>query len=87
LTLPTAGSHDLARMHISHTQDKRNAKTDEEAQTELKKFPQIIAGIKRDWPGKGPIRIMFQDKARFGRMERIHRRLVITRLCHGSEVN
>jgi transposase len=33
-----------------------------------KKFPQIIAEIKRDWPGQGPIGIMFQDEARFGRI-------------------
>jgi transposase len=33
-----------------------------------KKFPQIIAEIMRDWPGQGPIRIMFQDEARFGRI-------------------
>jgi transposase len=33
-----------------------------------KKFPELISGIDRDWPGTGPIRLMFQDEARFGRI-------------------
>ena len=33
-----------------------------------KKFPELIAGIERDWSKEGPIRVMFQDEARFGRI-------------------
>lgn len=33
-----------------------------------KKFPELIARIDREWPGEGPIRVMFQDEARFGRI-------------------
>jgi transposase len=33
-----------------------------------KKFPEIIAEIDQQWPGQGPIRIFFQDEARFGRI-------------------
>jgi hypothetical protein len=33
-----------------------------------KKFSELIARIDREWPGEGPIRVMFQDEARFGRI-------------------
>lgn len=33
-----------------------------------KKFPELIARIDREWSGSGPVRIMFQDEARFGRI-------------------
>jgi transposase len=33
-----------------------------------KKFPQTVAEIGRQWLGEGPIRLMFQDEARFGRI-------------------
>jgi hypothetical protein len=33
-----------------------------------KKFPDIVAKIKESWPGEGPIRLMFMDEARFGRI-------------------
>ena len=33
-----------------------------------KKFPELIARIDREWPGEDPIRVMFQDEARFGRI-------------------
>jgi hypothetical protein len=33
-----------------------------------KKFPELIARIDREWPGEGPIRVMFQDEVRFGRI-------------------
>ena len=33
-----------------------------------KKFPELIARIDREWPGEEPIRVMFQDEARFGRI-------------------
>jgi transposase len=33
-----------------------------------KKFPELIARINNEWPGKGPLRVMFQDEARFGRI-------------------
>lgn len=33
-----------------------------------KKFPDLIARIKEEWPGEGPFRIMFEDEARFGRI-------------------
>lgn len=33
-----------------------------------KKFPELIARIDREWPGEGPIRVMFQDEARYGRI-------------------
>lgn len=33
-----------------------------------KNFPKIIAEIDQQWPGQRPIRIFFQDEARFGRI-------------------
>jgi hypothetical protein len=33
-----------------------------------KKFPETIAHIDKSWPGEGPIRLMFMDEARFGRI-------------------
>ena len=33
-----------------------------------KKLPEVLAEIDRQWPSKGPIRLMFQDEARFGRI-------------------
>ena len=33
-----------------------------------KKFPDIVAKVKESWPGEGPIRLMFMDEARFGRI-------------------
>lgn len=33
-----------------------------------KKLPELLAEIDSDWKGKGPIRLMFQDEARFGRI-------------------
>lgn len=33
-----------------------------------KKFPETLALIDRQWDGPGPIRVMFQDEARFGRI-------------------
>jgi transposase len=33
-----------------------------------KKFPELIARIDQEWQGEGPIRVMFQDEARFGRI-------------------
>lgn len=33
-----------------------------------KKFPELIREIDRQWPGAGPLRVMFQDEARFGRI-------------------
>lgn len=34
----------------------------------LNKLPEIVAEIERSWLGAGPMRIMFQDEARFGRI-------------------
>jgi transposase len=33
-----------------------------------KKLPDVIAEIGKAWPGEGPIRLMFMDEARFGRI-------------------
>jgi hypothetical protein len=33
-----------------------------------KKLPDLIEEIDRQWQGEGPIRLMFQDEARFGRI-------------------
>jgi hypothetical protein len=33
-----------------------------------KKFPELIAGIDGEWFQEGPISVMFQDEARFGRI-------------------
>ncbi|MFZ5916789.1 MAG: IS630 family transposase [Chloroflexota bacterium] len=33
-----------------------------------KKFPDLLAQIASQWPGEGPLRLMFQDEARFGRI-------------------
>lgn len=33
-----------------------------------KKFPKVLALIDRQWPRPGPLRVMFQDEARFGRI-------------------
>ncbi|MHC1713458.1 MAG: IS630 family transposase [Solidesulfovibrio sp.] len=33
-----------------------------------KKLPQLLARIDFEWPGKEPLRLMFQDEARFGRI-------------------
>ena len=33
-----------------------------------KKLPDLIAETRKDWAGKGPIRLMFMDEARFGRI-------------------
>lgn len=33
-----------------------------------KKLHDILGEIERTWPGQGPIRLMFQDEARFGRI-------------------
>ena len=33
-----------------------------------KKFSELIAEIDREWEEEGPIRVMFQDEARFGRI-------------------
>jgi transposase len=33
-----------------------------------KKLPDLIAEIGKAWPGEGPIRLMFMDEARFGRI-------------------
>jgi transposase len=33
-----------------------------------KKFPGLLKEIEQQWPGETPIRLMFQDEARFGRI-------------------
>lgn len=33
-----------------------------------KKLPELLAEIEQEWPGETPIRLMFQDEARFGRI-------------------
>jgi transposase len=38
-----------------------------------KKRPQTLAEIDRQWPGEGPLRLMFQDEARFGRIADVRR--------------
>ena len=50
-----------------------------------KKFPEFISQIDQAWPGEGPIRIMFQDEARFGRISDTRRCWCpkpIRPLCH-----
>ncbi len=38
-----------------------------------KKLPETLAGLIADWPGIGPIKLMFQDEARFGRISDVRR--------------
>ena len=38
-----------------------------------KKLPETLAGLIADWPGTGPIKLMFQDEARFGRISDVRR--------------
>ena len=33
-----------------------------------KKFPEIISQVDQEWAEEGPLRVMFQDEARFGRI-------------------
>ena len=33
-----------------------------------KKFPALLATVDSHWPGTGPLRVLFQDEARFGRI-------------------
>jgi len=54
--------------------DKRNSKTDVAARIEWKKFPETVAEVSRQWEGNGPLRLMFQDEARFGRISDTRRR-------------
>ena len=38
-----------------------------------KKLPQALAAVVKDWPGSGPLKLMFQDEARFGRISDVRR--------------
>ena len=38
-----------------------------------KKLPEVLAAFDRQWPEEGPIRLMFQDEARFGRIADVRR--------------
>ncbi len=49
--------------------DKRHPKSDANAQEVCeKKLPDLIAETRKAWSGEGPIRLMFMDEARFGRI-------------------
>src|ERR1035438_9709981 len=39
----------------------------------LKKLPEMLSEINREWLGEGPIRLMFQNEARFGRISDVRR--------------
>jgi transposase len=38
-----------------------------------KKLPETLAGLIAAWPGPAPVRLMFQDEARFGRINHVRR--------------
>ena len=48
--------------------DKRHPKSDADVQEVWKKLPDLIAETGKAWAGEGPIRLMFMDEARFGRI-------------------
>ncbi|CAH1073692.1 hypothetical protein NTG1052_320014 [Candidatus Nitrotoga sp. 1052] len=43
------------------------------AQEDCKKLPETLAEIRQDWAKNEPIRLMFQDEARFGRIKDVRR--------------
>ncbi|MFD2378564.1 IS630 family transposase [Ottowia pentelensis] len=53
--------------------DKRHPQSDPLAQEEWKKLPERLAEICSHWPQQGPIKLMFQDEARFGRINDVRR--------------
>jgi len=38
-----------------------------------KKLPETLTGILAGWPGEAPVKLMFQDEARFGRISSVRR--------------
>ena len=38
-----------------------------------KKLPEILSEIVQDWAGGKPVKLMFQDEARFGRISDVRR--------------
>jgi hypothetical protein len=48
--------------------DKRHPKADPAARDEWKKLPENLAEVVQGPKGTGPVRLMFQDEARFGRI-------------------
>ena len=38
-----------------------------------KKLPETLTGILSAWPGEAPVKLMFQDEARFGRISSVRR--------------
>jgi hypothetical protein len=48
-------------------------KSDPVAQTEWKKLPEVLTQIRKDWAQDQPIKLMFQDEARFGRISHVRR--------------
>lgn len=38
-----------------------------------KKLPETLAGLIAEWAGTGPVKLMFQDEARFGRISDVRR--------------
>ena len=48
--------------------DKRHVRADAGIQADWKKFPALLATVDSHWPGTGPLRVLFQDEARFGRI-------------------
>ena len=53
--------------------DKRHPQSDPVAQEEWKKIPEILTQIRKDWAQDQPIKLMFQDEARFGRISDVRR--------------
>ena len=51
-----------------------------------KKLPEALAQIITAWPGSSPVKLMFQDEARFGRINDVRRcwaPFPVRPLCHG----
>ena len=51
-----------------------------------KKLPEALTQLIADWPGTAPVKLMFQDEARFGRISDVRRcwaPFPVRPLCHG----
>ena len=53
--------------------DKRHPNPTQMRKISGKKLPDLIVEIDNAWEGEGPIRLMFMDEARFGRISDIRR--------------
>lgn len=54
--------------------DKRHPQSDEQAQAQWKKLPERLAEIDANWIAPGPIKVIFQDEARFECINDVRRR-------------